>query len=123
MLTREEFEKLVEEAITKLPQEFLEKMDNVVIFVEDIPGPGQGFLLGLYQGIPQTRRGRYGVGGVVPDRITIYKQTTEIVAARSGVGVEQVIKDTIIHEIAHHFGIDDPTLNDIERGKSTKTNA
>jgi predicted Zn-dependent protease with MMP-like domain len=117
MLTHEQFDKLVEEAVRELPREFLERLDNVSFFVEDMPRPGQGFLLGLYQGIPQIKRGRYGVGGALPDRITIYKRPVEIVAARGGVEVKEVIKDTIIHEIAHHFGIDDPTLKKIEKEK------
>lgn len=108
-LTREEFEGLVAEALDTIPPELTEVMSNVAIVVEDdAPEPG---LLGLYQGVPLTERGDW-YGGVLPDHIAIYRR--EILQICDS--LDDVVKEvqiTVIHEIAHHFGIDDERLEEL----------
>lgn len=112
----EEFRKLVDKALEELPDEFKEKLDNVTVFVEDLPTREQlirtgtrGTLLGLYEGVPQTRRGRYGVGPTVPDRILLFRIPI-LSMSRSLEEVERQVKDTVLHEIAHHFGMDEERI-------------
>ena len=123
-MDREEFEGLVSRAIGSLPLEFQRKLENVDVVVEEWPTGAQlrqtraknpWQLLGLYQGVPQTRRGR-GYGLVLPDKISIFQRAIEA-QCRSGHEVEAKVGEVVRHEIAHHFGIDDETLRDIERGK------
>jgi len=120
-MEREKFEGLVERAIESLPLEFQRKLENVDIVVEEWPtavqlrqaktkSPGQ--LLGLYQGVPQTRRGR-GYGLVLPDKISIFQRPIEA-QCRSGYEIEAKIGEVVRHEIAHHFGLDEETLRKIE---------
>jgi predicted Zn-dependent protease with MMP-like domain len=123
-MQREEFEALVAKAIDNLPPEFQSKLENVDIVVENWPTPGQlkrakhshpTQLLGLYQGVPQTRRGRrYGL--VLPDKISIFQKPIEEYC-RFGHEIEATIEEVVRHEIAHHFGLDDRTLRKIEREK------
>ncbi len=94
------------EALDGIPEELGRHMDNVVIRVVDEPRPG---LLGLYEGIPLTDRGEYGVGMVLPDRISIYRQSI-LSGARSEAEVVHQVRVTVIHEVAHHFGISDERL-------------
>ena len=120
-MQREEFEALVARAINNLPPEFQCKLENVDIVVEDWPTPGQlrqarlrhpGQLLGLYQGVPQTRRGR-GYGLVLPDKISIFKKSIEAQCSFSD-KIEAEIGEVVRHEIAHHVGLDEKTLRKIE---------
>ncbi len=114
-----EFEKLVNSSITSIPKEFLDKLENVTIVIEDLPTPYQitklkkrgarALLLGLYEGVPQTRRGRYGVGGQLPDKITIFKKSI-LYIARSREDVSRIVQETVVHEIAHHFGMDEKMI-------------
>ncbi|MQA77927.1 MAG: hypothetical protein GEV10_05505 [Streptosporangiales bacterium] len=106
-LTREEFEELVRDALDGIPQEFAEMMDNVAVVVED--DPPQDGLLGLYQGVPLTERGDW-YAGVLPDRISIYRRPICAISS-SPEEVAEEVKVTIVHEIAHHFGIDDEQLH------------
>ena len=111
-----DFEYLVERAIGTIPEEFQERLENVGIVIADWPSRyqmskvgGKGFLLGLYEGVPQTKRGRYGVGGVLPDKITIFK----IPILRISRTIEDVIRqvrETVIHEIGHHFGLSEKEI-------------
>ncbi len=111
------FEQLVEEGYEKLPEWVRAKIKNVAILVEDEPSAevraieGLGddeTLLGYYQGIPLTARGEeYGVGVTMPDTITLYRRPIEIAAEEDGLPVAQVIAETIWHEFAHHFGMDE----------------
>src|SRR5690606_19944097 len=104
----ERFEKLVAEALDSIPEELGELLDNVVVRVSDEP-PGR--LYGLYEGIPLTRRHNYG-GLAMPDRITIYRRTILRHATSERRVVEQV-RRTVIHEVAHHFGISDARLREL----------
>ncbi|MET7299921.1 metallopeptidase family protein [Embleya sp. NPDC005575] len=112
-MSREEFEELVAEALDRIPPELTRLMDNVAIFVEDEPAPdgehGTG-LLGLYEGIPLTERGDW-YAGVLPDRITIYRHPILRICETYEHVVEEV-EVTVVHEVAHHFGIGDEWLHE-----------
>ena len=129
-MERKRFEELLLKAVNGLPQEFQEKLDNVDIVVEDLPGSRQARklrlrqgsdLLGLYEGVPQTNRGQsYNL--VLPDKITLFQKSIELICS-SDSEVEVEIANVLKHEIAHHFGINDETLRKIEkrqRGKNRK---
>ncbi|KKQ98454.1 MAG: hypothetical protein UT24_C0004G0077 [Candidatus Woesebacteria bacterium GW2011_GWB1_39_12] len=116
-----DFEELVSQALDYLPQEFLEKLENLNVTIADWPTPGQiggrgGLLLGLYEGVPQTRRGRYGIGGVLPDKITIFKIPI-LMISRSLEDIRENVRDTVIHEIAHHFGFSEEGIIKAKREK------
>ena len=117
----EEFEKLVaEEFPTAVPEEFRAKIKNVAFLVESEPSlelrNEEGLsphetLLGHYRGIPHTARGDfYGMGATMPDTITLFQLPIEAAALEDGVPVRQVIRDTIWHELAHHFGMDESAV-------------
>jgi len=121
---KERFEALVTKALNELPLEFRDRLENVDVVVEDWPTPGQlsrmklrshAQLLGLYEGVPQTKRGRH-YGMVVPDKITIFQKPIEA-KARSDKQIEAEIQRVVRHEIAHHFGTDEETLRRLEGGK------
>ena len=121
-MNRERFEALVERAVNNLPDEFLAKLRNVDIVVEERPTPHQvariGLsrwqnLLGLYEGVPQTRRGAH-YGLVLPDKITIFQKPIEY-RCRNDQEVIVEIEKVVKHEIAHHFGISDARLRQIEK--------
>ena len=105
----ERFEAMVTEALDGLPPELGRLMSNVAVTVEH--GPGPRGLLGLYQGIPLTRR-TTSYGGVLPDRITIYHRTICAVSRSDAEVVEQV-RRTVVHEVGHHFGISDARLREL----------
>lgn len=109
-LTAAEFDALVEQALAEIPQQLLDQLENVAIVVEDYPPAHRPNLLGLYQGIPLTARGDH-YAGVLPDRITIYRYAIERICHTYAQVVTQV-KITVVHEIAHHFGIDDAALTE-----------
>lgn len=134
-MIRKEFEKLIEEGYEKLPQWVRDKIRNVALLVEDEPSEedrkDQGLnddetLLGLYKGIPLSARGEnYGVGMTLPDTITLYQLPIEEAAEEDDLSVAQMIAETIWHEFAHHFGMDEHEVRsreekrDVEReGKS-----
>jgi len=108
-MTRERFEELVADALDSVPEELLAHMDNVVVLVEDEP-PEPG-LLGLYEGFALTDRG-WDYGGALPDRIFIYRNPTLAICDDEDDVVEEVAV-TVVHEIAHHFGIDDDRLHQL----------
>ncbi len=113
-MTREQFEELVSQALDRIPPELTRLMDNVAVFVEDEPDPGDPDLLGLYEGTPLTDRGEW-YAGVLPDRITIYRgPTLRMCESHEDVVAETEI--TVVHEIAHHFGIDDERLHALGYG-------
>jgi len=122
-MDRDRFEKLVARAVEGLPDEFREKLANIDVVVEDLPSPAQlkqsktkkGFtLLGLYEGVPLTRRpSSYGM--VTPDKITIFQKTIEAKCGRAAeTDIKEEIQKVVRHEIAHHFGIGDARLKQIE---------
>ncbi|MCM4082972.1 MULTISPECIES: metallopeptidase family protein [Paractinoplanes] len=112
-MSRERFEELVGEALDEVPAELLKVMDNVVIVVEDEPPDGED-LLGLYEGTALTERG-WDYAGVLPDRITIYRNPTLRVCDTETDVIDEVAI-TVVHEIAHHFGIDDHRLHELGWG-------
>ena len=120
-MDQERFEELVREALQQVPEEIAQRMDNVDVEVQERPSPAQlssagvpagHTLLGLYQGIPLTRRNS-GYNLVAPDRIIIFQRPLERIARDDGDLVQRV-RDTVVHEIAHHFGISDRRLREIE---------
>ncbi len=116
----EKFGKLVNEGIKAIPKRFLEKLDNVDIVIEDEPTSyqlrklrvrGNSIIFGLYEGVPQTKRGYYGQ--VLPDKITIFQKPIEQVA-HSEEEIKEIVKNTVWHEIAHHFGLDEKRVREAE---------
>jgi predicted Zn-dependent protease with MMP-like domain len=108
-----DFEQEMEDALASLPQELRRAVSNVAIVVEEEPPPGQP-LLGLYQGVPLTRRGT-GYAGVLPDKITIYRGPLERIYGADREGLRRQIRRVVLHEVAHHFGISDERL--VEMGR------
>jgi len=106
-----QFEALVDRAIDEIPEELLTVMENCAIMVEDLPPADGPVLLGLYDGIPLTERGE-SYGAVLPDRIFIYRLPILSICDTDEDVVEQ-IHITVVHEIAHHFGIDDDRLHEL----------
>jgi predicted Zn-dependent protease with MMP-like domain len=106
-----EFESLVADALDMIPPQLTRIMDNVVVLVEDEPPPEDPDLLGLYEGIPLTERDS-GYAGVLPDRITIFRLPILRMCESAGEIVEEVAI-TVVHEVAHHFGIDDERLHEL----------
>ena len=109
----ERFEELVAEALDGIPEELGRLMDNVAVFVED--RPRQRGLLGLYEGVPLTARDAGYTGMVMPDRITIYRLPICERCASEDEVVHQV-RVTVVHEVAHHFGIGDRRLRELGWG-------
>ena len=109
----ERFAKYAEEAFDALPPDLRGQMSNVEIVVEAEPPAGQP-LLGLYQGIPLTRRGSF-YGGVLPDKITIYRGPLERHFGQDPETLRRQVRRVVLHEIAHHFGISDERLIEIDR--------
>lgn len=113
------FDRLVDDAVAGLPAGLLGYLDNVEVTVEDVPPEDaledgtEVVLLGLYQGVPQTER-TWGAP-MLPDRITIYRRPLEM-RAGSREDLAELVRETVVHEIAHHFGIDDDRLDDLGWG-------
>ena len=127
-MTIEKFEELVRDGIKAIPQVFLDKLDNVDIVIEDNPSLEQikklkvkpnYSLFGLYEGIPKTKR-PFGYGQVLPDKITIFKDPIEQ-SAQSENDIKRIVKDTIWHEIAHHFGMDEERVRKAELRRKSKS--
>ena len=123
-LTRREFEEAVVSALKKLPKFIKEKMENVDVVVEDrvpqdllsemrLHSPSE--LLGLYQGVPLDRRGFY-YGNVLPDKITLFQMPIES-NCKTEEEVKEKIREVVIHEVGHYFGLDDEKLNELEEGR------
>lgn len=110
-LPPERFDELVAEALDEIPPELAAVMDNVVVLVEDEPPSDDPDLLGHYEGVPLTARD-WAYGGHLPDRITIFRGPILRMCATE----EDVVREvhvTVVHEVAHHFGIDDDRLHDL----------
>ena len=123
-LTHQEFEALVVLALKRLPKFFKKKMKNVDVVVEDRASAellaGMGLqspfqLLGLYQGVPLDRRGFY-YGNVLPDKITLFQIPIESIC-RTKEEIEEKVKEVVIHEVGHYFGLSDERLRELERGE------
>ena len=114
-MTREEFEDAVRDALDEIPEELAAVMDNVVVLVEDDAPADDPELLGLYEGTPLTERGEFWAAGSLPDRIFVYRNPTLAICEDRDEVVEEVAI-TVVHEIAHHFGIDDARLHDLGWG-------
>jgi predicted Zn-dependent protease with MMP-like domain len=119
-MSRQEFEKLVAEALDNLPHYFQEKMNNVEVLILPWPSPHElervgvksgHTLLGLYSGIPLTSR-NHNYALVPPDTITLYQRPIEH-AAKTPEHIPEIVRSTVIHELAHHFGISDDRLREL----------
>lgn len=125
-MTRERFEEIVKRGIERIPEKFLKRLENIDIIIEDEPTKEQlkklrernVLLLGLYQGVPQTKR--YNYGEVLPDKITIFQKPIER-AARNETEIEEMVKNTVWHEIAHHFGMSEEQIKKAEKIRRTKS--
>ncbi|MGH2449810.1 MAG: metallopeptidase family protein, partial [Candidatus Limnocylindria bacterium] len=117
---RARFARLVAKALDGLPAEFRDRMRNIDIVVEDDPDPQRegehGGLLGLYEGTPLVDRGQ--LEPFLPDRITIYRRPIEAMTS-SPAGQAAIVRDTVVHEVAHHFGISDERLDELGLGDAT----
>ena len=122
-MRRWHFEKLVAAALDELPRRFRRRLRNIAVVVESEPSQElleemglwpHGTLLGLYQGIPLTERG-FNYGNVLPDRVTIFQKPIEAMC-RTQDEIKQAVKDTVIHEIGHYFGLDDEELEELMEG-------
>jgi predicted Zn-dependent protease with MMP-like domain len=107
------FEEYAQDALDSLPAALRERMSNVEIVVEDEPPLGQR-LLGLYQGVPLTRRSSH-YGAVLPDKITIYRGPLVRLYGHDPERLRREVRRVVLHEIAHHFGISDERLIEIDR--------
>lgn len=126
-MKQRQFEQLVDKALESLPPEFQQLLDNVAIFIEDRPSrsllrelgmSANDTLLGLYEGVPQTER-TTSYDLVTPDRITLFQRPIED-SCDTDTEVAEEIRRTILHEVGHHFGIDDDRLDEIEAGWDAK---
>ncbi len=123
-MDRGKFEELVRGGIEAIPQKFLKKLNNVDIIIEDEPTEkqmeklelrGGSKLFGLYEGVPQTKRQHYS--WVLPDKITIFKKPIEEIAS-SEEEIKEMVKSTVWHEIAHHFGLNEERVKKAEKRKN-----
>jgi predicted Zn-dependent protease with MMP-like domain len=120
-MNRENFEKLVEEALSELPKEFKKLIDNLAVFVEDEAPPEVyrqtganplGRILGTYHGVPYTHRGPF-YGNILPDRITIYQMPIEEICTTEE-DIKRRVQEVVIHEVGHYFGLSDLDMKKIE---------
>jgi predicted Zn-dependent protease with MMP-like domain len=125
-VSEEEFEGLVAEAISSLPENFKEKMENIAIAIEDFPSQelliemkikSPYSLLGLYRGVPYPRRGIW-YRNVLPDKIIIFKKPIEV-RCRNREDIKESVRRVVIHEIGHYFGLNEADLRRIERDKNS----
>jgi predicted Zn-dependent protease with MMP-like domain len=114
-MSRAEFEDAVTDGLDLVPDELARQMSNVVVLVEDDGPPEDPDLLGLYEGTPLTERGDWWAAGSLPDRITIFRHPILAICETREDVVEEVAV-TVVHEIAHHFGIDDDKLHELGWG-------
>jgi predicted Zn-dependent protease with MMP-like domain len=114
LLTHEEFERLVVDELDLLPDEMVDGLENVFFVVEDRPDNGTLDTLGLYEGVALTERGQYGFGEM-PDRIVVYREPL-LAACETLEELKDEIHVTLVHEIAHYYGIDDDRLHELGWG-------
>ncbi|MGH7334710.1 MAG: metallopeptidase family protein [Candidatus Rokuibacteriota bacterium] len=123
-MTRRKFEALVERALRRLPRRFKDKLVNVAVVVDDWPDPKTladlgvdppDTLLGLYRGVDLTQRDA-SYANVLPDTVTIYQGPIEEEAGDDPAAMAEVVRETVMHELGHYFGLDDDTMHRIEEG-------
>jgi len=126
-MTRKEFEELVKQGVEQLPPHIRKLLENVDIVIEDWPSediikklklPNKYSLFGLYQGIPKTKRGSH-YANVLPDKITLFKKPIEN-SAKNSTEIKNLVKKVVWHEIAHHFGLDEKRVRELEKKKFQK---
>lgn len=116
-MVQDDFRAVVQEALDQLPDEFRSRLENIEVVVEDSAPPevtdrlGHKLVLGLYQGVPITKRTHY-YSGVLPDKISIYRRPIMRISRNREEAVEN-IKKTLLHEVGHYFGIDDRRLREL----------
>ena len=110
-LTEEEFEKIVVDELDELPDEMVDGLENLVFVTEDRPADGSLDLLGLYEGVALTERDQYGFGEL-PDRIVLYREPLLAICETLD-ELRDEIHVTLVHEIAHYYGIDDDQLHEL----------
>ena len=115
-MSPQEFDQIVEKAVRKIPPHFRSRLDNVAFVVEQ-EGPDPN-LLGLYQGHPLTRRSVFQ-GFTLPDQITIFQRPHERLATGRR-HLEKLVEDTVWHEVAHYFGMDEPQVRQAERRRGAE---
>ena len=109
-MNKREFEAVVDAALEDLPEWVVDKVDNLVVVVEDDPPPELGDVLGVYEGVALSERGEYF--GVMPDRIVVFRQP-HLSMGLSGDQLRTEIRKTVLHELGHHLGIDDARLAEL----------
>ncbi|GGL22489.1 metallopeptidase family protein [Phycicoccus endophyticus] len=109
-LTETEFDAIVRDALDEVPEELMAMLDNVVFLVEDEPPAEDPDLLGVYDGVPLTERDQAWAAGGLPDRIVLYRGPLTRMCADLEELTDEVAV-TVVHEVAHHFGIDDAALH------------
>ena len=113
-MENQEFENLINDAVAELPESIREKLSNVAVTMEEGESPDNS-LFGLYHGVSQLHRGStYGMGGVLPDKITIYKGTIEKFAGDPS-RIPNLVRRVVWHEIGHHFGFDEAGIRQLEQ--------
>jgi len=126
-MKRDNFIKIVEDAFSAIPDEFKNLLSNVQIVVEEEANQRQrqkvhaspgSLIFGLYEGIPQTKRG-IGYSGVLPDKITIFQKPIEQIAGNNEEKIREIVNDAVYHEIAHHFGTNEERIRQIEIKRKT----
>lgn len=124
----QKFEQYIKEAILEVPKQIRQKIENVAFVVEDGARPAtwrerginfHGTLLGLYQGVPLPRRSS-GYSAVLPDKITIFKNSIEQLASQNENNIRQIIYEVVHHEIAHYFGMSEVKVRDWEKKRKRK---
>jgi len=128
-MDRIKFEKAISEALKEFPADMLEKLKNVAIVYSNKPSQYQKkqlgcfkdvLILGLYEGIPQIKRGGYNKA--MPDKITLFRHNIEIVAQGNKETIKKIIKETIWHEVAHHFGMDEKEIQKTKQKEKYEKN-
>lgn len=114
-LSEDEFRDAVGDALDQIPDELTRLLSNVAVLVEDEPPPDEPDLLGIYEGTPLTERDGWWDAGSLPDRITIFKGPLERMCVDRDDLLEEIAV-TVVHEVAHHFGVDDDRLHELGWG-------
>lgn len=117
-MTRERFSYYVRRAVSRLPPRLRKRIENVAFVIETEPSDGRRSLLGLYHGVPLTRRSG-GYSGVLPDKITLFQKNIEEVAGSDDERTAQLIEEVVRHEIAHYFGMDERRVRRWEKNRKS----